>query len=67
MCFRRSRYWEERVEEAGDRRLWDLFYRETEAMEPPLPVMEHEEERPASDREREEEFVARSSTSTRTT
>jgi hypothetical protein len=43
MCFRRSRYWEERAEEAGDRRLWDLFYRETEQSDPPLPVAERDE------------------------
>jgi hypothetical protein len=55
MCFRQSRrYFEEDVEEVRGRRLWDLFYRETETTEPPLPVMEQEEERPAGDPEREE-------------
>jgi hypothetical protein len=54
MCFRQSRrYLEGDVEEVRGRRLWDLFYRETETPEPPLPVMEHEEEPPASDPERD--------------
>jgi len=47
MCFGRSRYryWEERVEdETRDRRLWDLFHRETERSDPPLPVLERVEE-----------------------
>ena len=52
MCFRRSRSWEESADEVRGRRLWDLFYRETEGSEPPAPgpVVEHEDERP----EREE-------------
>jgi hypothetical protein len=52
MCFRRSRYWEERTE-ARDERLWDLFYRETELSEPPVPVAEREEGR-ATEREQDE-------------
>jgi hypothetical protein len=44
MCFRRSRYWEESSEETQNRRLWDLFHRETERSEPPLPVAEEDEE-----------------------
>jgi hypothetical protein len=47
MCFRRSRYWEERPDEARDERLWDLFYRETEQREPPVPIGEREDERMA--------------------
>jgi hypothetical protein len=43
MCFRRSRYWEERAEEARDERLWDLFHRETERNEPPVPIAERDE------------------------
>ena len=43
MCFHRERYWEEGAAERHDRRLWDLFYRETEQAEPPAPVAEHEE------------------------
>jgi hypothetical protein len=53
MCFRRSRYWEERVEEGRDRRLWDLFYRETEATEPPVRVTAEDEER-AEEHDRDE-------------
>jgi hypothetical protein len=45
MCLRRSRYWEEKVEEARGERLWDLFYRETERSEPPVPVAERDRER----------------------
>ena len=52
MCFRKSRYVEENIEEVRGRRLWDLFYRETEASEPPLPVAEHEDEPPATEHER---------------
>jgi hypothetical protein len=48
MCFRRSRYWEERTDEARDERLWDLFYRETEQSEPPVPIAEREDERVAT-------------------
>jgi hypothetical protein len=44
MCFRRSRYLEERAEEARGQRLWDLFYRETEQSEPTVPVVEGDEE-----------------------
>jgi hypothetical protein len=44
MCFKRSRYWDERAGETHDRRLWDLFYRETERTEPPLPVAERDED-----------------------
>jgi hypothetical protein len=40
MCFHRSRYWERKTEEARDERLWDLFYRETERSEPPVPISE---------------------------
>ena len=55
MCFRRSsRYWEERADEARGQRLWDLFYRETERSEPPLPVAERDEEEPVSERDRDE-------------
>jgi hypothetical protein len=45
MCFRRSRYVEERSEEAQSERLWDLFHRETEQSEPPVPIAERDEER----------------------
>ena len=44
MCFRRSRYPEQSADEVQSRRLWDLFYRETEEREPPTPVAEEEEE-----------------------
>jgi hypothetical protein len=47
MCFRRSRYWEERTEEGRDERLWDLFYRESEQSKPPVPIAEREDERSA--------------------
>jgi hypothetical protein len=50
MCFRRSRYWEKRPEQASDERLWDLFHRETERSEPPVPIAEQEEMR-ATERE----------------
>jgi hypothetical protein len=54
MCFRRSRYWEERaVEDTRDQRLWDLFRQETERSEPPMPVLEQEEE-PVAERDRHE-------------
>jgi hypothetical protein len=54
MCFRRSRYWEERVEHTrDDRRLWDLFHRETERSEPAMPVLEREEE-PVAEGDRDE-------------
>jgi hypothetical protein len=53
MCFRRSRYWEERPEEVRDERVWDLFHRETEGSEPPVPIAERDEER-ATERERDE-------------
>jgi hypothetical protein len=46
MCFRRSRYWEERAEQPRDERLWDLFYRETERSEPPVPIAELDERPP---------------------
>ena len=36
-----------RVDEAGDRRLWDLFYREIEQSDPPAPVAERDEEQVA--------------------
>ena len=52
MCFRRSRYWEERATDARGERLWDLFYRETEAREPPIPVAEQDDE--AAEHERDE-------------
>ena len=49
MCYRRSRRWEERADEGREKRLWDLFYRETERSEPPVPIAdrdrEHETER----------------------
>ena len=54
MCFRRSRYLEQRADEVQSRRLWDLFYRETERSEPPLPVAERDEEEPVSERDRDE-------------
>ena len=55
MCFRKSHYREENIEEeVRGRRLWDLFYRETEANEPPLPVAEQEDDPPVTVREREE-------------
>lgn len=50
MCFRKSRYVEEDIEAARGRRLWDLFYRETEANERPLPVAEQDHE-PVTERE----------------
>jgi hypothetical protein len=53
MCFRRSRDWEERYEVRRDERLWDLFQRETERSEPPIPVAEREDER-ERDRDRDE-------------
>jgi hypothetical protein len=43
MCFRRSRYLEERAEEARGQRVWDLFHRETRRSEPPVPVVERED------------------------
>jgi hypothetical protein len=54
MCFRQSRYRDENIEEVSGRRLWDVFYRETEGTEPPLPVAEHEDEPPATEPERKE-------------
>ena len=54
MCFRRSRYLDQRADEVQSRRLWDLFYRETERSEPPLPVAERDEEEPVSERDRDE-------------
>jgi hypothetical protein len=53
VCFRKSRYREERTDEARDERLWDLFYRETERSEPPVPVAERNELR-ATEPERDE-------------
>jgi hypothetical protein len=53
MCFRRSRYWEERTEEGRDERLWDLFYRESEQSKPPVPIVEREDEW-AAETERDE-------------
>ncbi len=53
MCFRRSRYWEERPEEARGERLWDLFQRETERKDPPVPIAEQDAV-PATERERDE-------------
>ena len=51
MCFERFRYWDD--ERAGetqrDRRLWDLFYRETEETEQPVPVAEQAEGAPSED------------------
>ena len=44
MCFRRTRNWDEAAGETYDRRLWDLFHRETERSEPPMPVAERDEE-----------------------
>ena len=44
MCFHKSRYIDEDAEQIQGRRVWDLFYRETERSEPPLPVVEHDEE-----------------------
>ena len=55
MCFhRRSYYRDQNVEEIQGRRLWDLFHRETKASEPPLPVLEHDDELSVTEREREE-------------
>ena len=52
MCFRQMRQWDERAEEMQGRRLWNLFYRETERSEAPLPVAEHDEEHgPEHDRD----------------
>jgi hypothetical protein len=45
MCFRRSRYWGERSTDARSERLWDLFYKETERSEPPVPIAEQDDER----------------------
>jgi hypothetical protein len=45
MCFRKSRYREERAEEVRGEHLWDLFYRETERSEPPVPIAEQDEGR----------------------
>jgi hypothetical protein len=53
MCFRQSRQWDERAGEVHDRRLWNLFYRETERSEPPMPVAERDEEHVA-ERDRDE-------------
>jgi hypothetical protein len=53
MCFKNSRYWDERAEEGHERRLWDLFYRETERTERPLPVAEREEEDDAVEHDRD--------------
>ena len=53
MCYRRSRYREEESEQVRGRRLWDLFYRETEHSEP-VPIVEHEEEPTVAERERDE-------------
>jgi len=53
MCFHRSRRWDERPEETRDERLWDLFYRETERSEPPVPIAEQDRVR-ESERERDE-------------
>jgi hypothetical protein len=54
MCYRKSRYRDESNEEVRGRRLWDLFHRETEAAEPPVPIAELEDEPPVTEREREE-------------
>jgi hypothetical protein len=53
MCFKRSRYWEERADEARGERLWDLFHRDTERSEPPVPIAGHEDE-DVTELEREE-------------
>jgi hypothetical protein len=53
MCFRNSRYWEEKAKEGREERLWDLFERETERSKPPVPVAERDESR-ESEPEREE-------------
>ena len=53
MCFRQMRQWDERAGEEQGRRLWNLFYRETESSEPPMPVAEHDEEHVA-ERDRDE-------------
>jgi hypothetical protein len=53
MCFRRSRYRDLSAEDTHDRRLWDLFFRETERSEPPMPVAEQDEER-SSERDQDE-------------
>jgi hypothetical protein len=49
MCFERFSYRDEAAGEAKSRRLWDLFYRETEETEPPLPVAEQDEGAPSED------------------
>jgi hypothetical protein len=54
MCWESRRYRDQDVEEVRGRRLWDLFYRETEGSEPPLPVAERDEEVPVSERDRDE-------------
>jgi hypothetical protein len=53
MCFKRSRYSDLNAEETQSRRLWDLFYRETERSEPPVPIAERDEE-PVNERDRDE-------------
>jgi hypothetical protein len=50
MCHGKWRRLDERFEERGGQRLWDLFERETEAPPPPMPVAEREVE-PELDRE----------------
>jgi hypothetical protein len=52
MCFRRSRHWEERSDEAFDERVWHLFNREPERSEPPITVAEQDDER-ATERDRD--------------
>ena len=51
MCFRQMRQWDERAGDVQGRRLWDVFYRETERSEPPMPVAEHDEDVPERDRD----------------
>jgi hypothetical protein len=52
MCLRRSRHWEERVDETREERPRDLFSRETERSEPPVPVAKRDQGR-ESERERD--------------
>ena len=45
MCHERLSRREERAEDVRGRRLWDLFYSETERQAPPVPMAEQEKER----------------------
>ena len=52
MCFHRSRYRDEGFREGREPRVWDLFYREIERSEPPVPIAEQDDEK-ATERERD--------------